>query len=185
MRIERKAIAKKIEEFGINSVSTNELLIQIKQSPSADFFKTETYRLMKEIVRREEHVPQKRIKDANDCYEHLAFLEGEKVEYFYALFLRRNATVIESTMLSKGGIAMCVVDKMVLLKKALALGATSVVVSHNHPSGNLLPSDQDIAITKILKTGCEAIGVCLQDHIIIGNGTTENKFYSFASEGKL
>jgi len=89
--------------------------------------------------------------------------------------------VIEIKRLTQGGSRQTVVDIPMLLKMALEKSAQAVVVAHNHPSGQNRPSHEDEVITRRIKTGCEAIGITLLDHIIIAKG----QYYSFADEGKM
>ena len=74
-----------------------------------------------------------------------------------------------------------VVDVPMLLRMGLERSSHAIAVAHNHPSGENYPSKEDLSITQKIKTGCEAVGIRLLDHIIIAGG----KYYSFADEGKL
>ena len=87
--------------------------------------------------------------------------------------------VIYKAQLSKGGITGTVVDIRLVFKMALEHNATSIILTHNHPSGKLLASDADIQITKKLKLAGQQLDITILDHIII----TENGFYSFQDEG--
>ncbi len=84
-------------------------------------------------------------------------------------------------LLSRGGITESTVDIRLLLRHALVAGAPNVILAHNHPSGNPLPSRQDDELTKRLNQACQAVQLRLLDHIIIG----DNTYYSYADEGKL
>ena len=101
-------------------------------------------------------------------------------ESFYALYMNRASRILGVVKISDGGITGTVVDVRFIFQAALKLNACSVIVSHNHPSGNLQPSDADIKITRSLKQGCDLLDIQLKDHIIV---TPENSFYSFAYEG--
>jgi DNA repair protein RadC len=83
--------------------------------------------------------------------------------------------------LSKGGIASTTVDLRILLKKALEVGATGLLLAHNHPTGNLQPSKADIALTKKIKIAAQAIDIQLLDHLIV----SENGYFSFVDENTL
>jgi len=83
--------------------------------------------------------------------------------------------------LSIGGITATLVDVRLIYKKALEMGATSIILCHNHPSGNLKPSQSDMALTKKVIKGASLLDVKILDHVII----TETSFYSFADEGDL
>ncbi|KAF2510719.1 JAB domain-containing protein [Flavobacterium zhairuonense] len=100
-------------------------------------------------------------------------------EEFWVLFLNNSNKVISKSQLSKGGITGTVVDVRLVFKLALENGATSLILCHNHPSGNLSPSEADIQITKRIKQVGESLDVKVLDHLII----TESKYYSFVDEG--
>jgi len=102
-------------------------------------------------------------------------------EEFWIGLLNGANKVIEIKRLTQGGSRQTVVDIPMLLKMALEKSAQAVVVAHNHPSGQNRPSHEDEVITRRIKTGCEAIGITLLDHIIIAKG----QYYSFADEGKM
>jgi DNA repair protein RadC len=102
-------------------------------------------------------------------------------EEFWIGLLNGANKVIEIKRLTQGGSRQTVVDIPMLLKMALEKSAQAVVVAHNHPSGQNRPSHEDEQITRRIKTGCEAIGITLLDHIIIAKG----QYYSFADEGKI
>ena len=102
-------------------------------------------------------------------------------EEFWIGLLNGANKVIEIKRLTQGGSRQTVVDIPMLLKMALEKSAQAVVVAHNHPSGQNRPSREDEQITRRIKSGCEAIGISLLDHIIIARG----QYYSFADEGKM
>jgi DNA repair protein RadC len=90
--------------------------------------------------------------------------------------LARNKKVITKKQISAGGIAGTVVDLKIIFKYALENLASYMVLCHNHPSGNLIPSSADIQITKNIKAAGKILEIEIIDHIIIGG----NKYYSFA-----
>jgi DNA repair protein RadC len=100
-------------------------------------------------------------------------------EEFWVLFLNNSNEVISKSQLSKGGITGTIVDVRLVFKLAFENRATSLILCHNHPSGNLKPSDADKQITKKLKRAGESLDVKVLDHLII----TETKYYSFVDEG--
>lgn len=102
-------------------------------------------------------------------------------EEFWLLILNRAHLVIKKELISRGGTAGTVVDTKIIFKTAVENYASSIIICHNHPSGNLKPSDADIQITKNLKEAGKIMGIPLLDHLIIA----ENGFYSFADEGML
>ncbi|MBA3970682.1 MAG: DNA repair protein RadC [Bacteroidetes bacterium] len=102
-------------------------------------------------------------------------------EEFWLLILNRANLVIKKEMISSGGVAGTVVDTKIIFKAAIENYASSIIISHNHPSGNLKPSEADIRITKTIKEAGKLMEIPLLDHLII----TEEGFYSFADEGIL
>lgn len=103
-------------------------------------------------------------------------------EQFVVIYLNRCNKVIGTSNLFVGGISGTVVDMKILLSVGIKLMATSILVSHNHPSGNLQPSDADIKLTKRIMQALECLDMTLLDHLII---SPEFKYLSFANEGLL
>lgn len=97
-------------------------------------------------------------------------------EEFWVVFLNNSNKVIQKNQLSKGGITGTLVDVRLVLKTALEVGATALILSHNHPSGTLKPSQSDVNITQKLKLAAEHLDLKVLDHIIV----TENAYFSFA-----
>ncbi len=102
-------------------------------------------------------------------------------EEFWLVFLNRANKVIKKQLVSKGGVAGTVVDAKMIFKPAVENLASSVILCHNHPSGNRTPSQEDIALTKKIKEAGRVLDISVHDHIIIANDT----YYSFADEGFL
>ncbi len=102
-------------------------------------------------------------------------------EEFWVLFMTRSNSVIKTECISKGGISGTVVDVRLILKPAIECLASSIILSHNHPSGNLKPSNEDLFLTKKVKEAAKLMDVNLQDHLIIG----DQSYLSFADEGIL
>lgn len=102
-------------------------------------------------------------------------------EEFWLLMLNRANLVIKKELISRGGVAGTVVDTKIIFKAAIENYASSIIICHNHPSGNLKPSEADIKITKNIKEAGKIMEIPLLDHLIV----TENGFYSFADEGML
>lgn len=100
-------------------------------------------------------------------------------EEFWVLYLNNANKVIHKAQLSKGGITGTVVDVRLIFKLALEHNATSIILSHNHPSGKLVASDADREITKKLTFAGEQLDIKVLDHIII----TEKGYLSFQDEG--
>jgi len=109
------------------------------------------------------------------------FMEDYRHEEFWILLLNRNNMVLGKKRVSVGGVAGTVVDPKVIFKLALDQLASSIILCHNHPSGNLQPSQQDINITKKLREGARFLDIIISDHIIIGN----KAYFSFADKGLI
>ncbi|RLD50070.1 MAG: hypothetical protein DRI94_09610, partial [Bacteroidetes bacterium] len=87
--------------------------------------------------------------------------------------------IIELKKISAGGVSGTVTDIKIILKAAIEKTASGIIVCHNHPSGNIKPSSEDINLTKKLKSACELVDISFLDHVIV----SYNHFYSFADEG--
>lgn len=132
--------------------------------------------------RAEEAVELTRITSSKVVFELMQPLIGELThEEFWIVFLNNSNKVIFKSQLSKGGITGTVVDVRLVFKMALEVGATSLILCHNHPSGSLKPSDEDNKITQKLKRAGESLEIKVLDHLIV----TENSYFSFADEGIL
>ncbi|MBL0742103.1 JAB domain-containing protein [Chryseolinea lacunae] len=105
----------------------------------------------------------------------------ELVEQFKILFVNRANRVLGIYELSTGGMSATVVDPKLIFVAALKVGASGIILSHNHPSGNLTPSQADISFTKRISEGAKLLEIQLMDHIIL----TSESYYSFADEGLL
>ena len=102
-------------------------------------------------------------------------------ERFYAIYLNRNNKILGYFIVSIGGCSSTVVDTKMVFQPALNLHATSIILAHNHPSGNLNPSEQDLTLTKRLVSAGKLLDFKILDHIIL----TVDKHYSFAMNGKI
>lgn len=130
--------------------------------------------------RVEETVELKKISSSKAVFEIMQPLIGELPhEEFWVLFLNNSNKVIHKSQLSKGGIAGTVVDVRLIFKMALEQNATSLILTHNHPSGKLEASNADKEITQKLKLAGEQLEIRVLDHIII----TEKGYLSFQDEG--
>lgn len=111
------------------------------------------------------------------------FNKIEHKEMFYALYLNRANQVLGVLLISEGGTSATVADPKIILQGALKLNASGLIVSHNHPSGNLNPSPADEKQTKNLKCLCAILDIVLLDHQILVPEI--GKYYSFADNGIL
>jgi len=103
------------------------------------------------------------------------------VEYVYVLLLNRANKIMDVSMISMGGISGTVVDIRVIMKTALDSLASSIILVHNHPSGNTEPSGADETITSKVKEAAKLFDIELLDHVIL----TENSYYSFADNSRM
>lgn len=130
---------------------------------------------MKYIIREMEvkyknfkKVKSLKVTDPKDVYKWFKNLQNEGVEKFITIYLNSQNEIISFSADFSGGIASCTPDLSRILKQALLQEAMSIIVVHNHPSGGVEPSSEDIKFTEAIKNGCKAIGIKLLDHIIIG-----------------
>ena len=123
-----------------------------------------------------------RISGSNDAYTLLQPVIGDLPhEEFWVLFMNRSNRVIDNIRISQGGISGTVIDVRMILKNALDRLASSLILCHNHPSGNLKPSDADIKITSKISEASKTMDIQLLDHIIIA----DNSYFSFSDEGLI
>jgi DNA repair protein RadC len=138
-----------------------------------------------EIGRRRasQEVPEKAvISKSYDAYQILKnHLSDLRTEEFWAVFLNQSNRVIHISQLTQGGINQSIVDIRVLFKTALEHFSTGIIIAHNHPSGNLKPSREDIDITQKIKEAGNTLNIQLLDHLIV----TQNSYFSFSDEGLL
>lgn len=133
--------------------------------------------------RKPEHFDhQKSIKSSKDVFEIMnsKFIDKEHEE-FYALLLSRANKVKSIQLISKGGVSGTVADGKIIFKKALEQTASAIILCHNHPSGNLKPSQSDRTLTKKMIEFGRYIEMPVLDHLII----TDAGYYSFADEGEM
>lgn len=129
-----------------------------------------------------EALHRKHISSSATVFELLQPIIGDLMhEEFWIVYLNNANNVLQKQQLSKGGITGTLVDNRLVLKTALELGAVSLVLAHNHPSGTLKPSQADIQVTEKLKTAATSLDIKILDHLII----TEKAYYSFADAGIL
>lgn len=126
-----------------------------------------------------------KVSSSADTYQILlpTFKEGtiDYKEYFKVLYLNQANQVLGFTQISEGGITETSVDVRVILQAALLTNSVSLILAHNHPSGNLKPSKQDLELTQSIKEAAELMRIRVLDHIIL----TSEKYYSFADEGEI
>lgn len=102
-------------------------------------------------------------------------------EEFWVLMLRQNLKPIREICIGRGGLTATAVDVKIIMKEALLNNAPAMMIFHNHPSGNLNPSSQDVALTRKIQEAAKILDIKMLDHIIIGH----DQYYSFNDEGKM
>ena len=127
-----------------------------------------------------------KIKSSNDAAEVFKnYFDADTIDYeesVVVIYLNTRNNTIGWFKVSHGGLNGCIVDVRKIFSVALQIGATSLIIAHNHPTGNLKPSIADNQITQKIKEGGKLLDISLLDHIII---TSDNGFYSFADNGKI
>jgi DNA repair protein RadC len=134
--------------------------------------------------RRKESIPAElpQIRNSMSAFEHVKDkLLDLKHEEFWVLYLNRNNRVIKEELMSRGGLAGTVVDVRMIIKSAVDCLASSLILFHNHPSGNPKPSHEDLTLTKKVSEAARLLDINVNDHLII----YENKYTSFADEGLI
>lgn len=125
---------------------------------------------------------KKRVQSSNELAEYLkASLKDHPHEVFAVVFLNRSNKVKHFEIMSKGGLTHTIVDPRLIFLKAIEVQATSLVLCHNHPSGNLRPSRADEEITAKLKSAGKLLDINVIDHLIV----SDEGYYSFADEGMM
>ena len=168
--------------FELGKLSPNELAKQVKGigkakavAISADLELGKRRRL---LLPKELESIKSSTSVAEEFYPIMSDLTHEE---FWVLLLNKANKQIGKYKISSGGISSTIVDSRIILKYAIENLASNVVLVHNHPSGSLSPSRDDMELTKKIIIGCKALDIIVLDHIIIG----QNKYYSFSDEGLL
>ena len=122
------------------------------------------------------------LNNSRKVADHLAtLLAGRTRETFVVLFLNRRNALLATEILFEGTLTQAVIFPREIVKYALLKNAAAIICGHNHPSGEVKPSDDDQAITRKIKQACQLVDIQLLDHLIIA-GT---EFFSFADKGIL
>ena len=142
-----------------------------------------------ELIYKTNIKPSERIKieDSKKVYEVLKTVyDYNKIEHkesFYAMYLNRANKILAVILISEGGTSACLVDVKIIFQAALKLNASAIILSHNHPSGQLQPSNADIQITNKIKEAAKLLEMQVIDHIIVT--PEDDKYYSFADNGQI
>ncbi|MFE3868502.1 DNA repair protein RadC [Flavobacterium sp. LS2P90] len=130
--------------------------------------------------RAEDAVELIKITSSRMIFEIMQPIIGELPhEEFWIVYLNNSNKIISKSQLSKGGITGTLVDVRLVFKTALEMGATGLILCHNHPSGTLIPSEADKHITKKLRLAGDSLEIKVLDHLIV----TEMNYFSFVDEG--
>jgi DNA repair protein RadC len=129
---------------------------------------------------------RKLIKSSQDAFDiFFASWNPDTIEYreeFKVLLLNRSHKVLGITTISQGGVTGTVIDVKMIFQAALKLNASSIILAHNHPSGNTNPSEADRAITKKIYEAGKVMDITVLDHLIL---TQPSNYYSFADSGDM
>jgi DNA repair protein RadC len=134
--------------------------------------------------RRQQEKPEERpdLSTATRIYNHMhPLLQDSDVEEFWVLLMNQNYRLIRKMCISHGGITEVAVDIRIIMREAVLANATILAVCHNHPSGNLRPSEMDNQLTSSLQKACQVMRIHLQDHVII----TDGAYYSYHEKGRI
>lgn len=130
----------------------------------------------------EELQPRQKISETRDAFIYFRpKLQDLTVEECHLLMLNNHLEIINSVMLSHGGLVGTAVDLRELLRHALLTQATAVILCHNHPSGSLTPSREDNELTVRVQEACKMMGIKFLDHLIVA----DDKYYSYSEQQRL
>lgn len=122
------------------------------------------------------------IRDSKEVYRvMLPYMADLQVEECWVIYLNQASRIIRKQRISVGGLASTQVDVRVILREALKCSATSIILTHNHPSGNIRPSQDDDRLTHFLQEAGRTLNIRLLDHVIV----TDGSYYSYGDEGRL
>lgn len=128
---------------------------------------------------------QQKVTCSEDAYRYmLSTYKKETIcykEYFKVLFLNQANQVLGYTLISEGGLTETTADVRLIFQAALLTNSVALILAHNHPSGNLKPSPEDIRLTKQVREASNFMRIKILDHIIL----SDTEYYSFADEGML
>ena len=187
-------VRDKAASYGLNSLTEKEILTLLKLPTDKTFAQlvqegNQTAKAVLNMAHRyqSEYREYKKITNSQQAYEHFKFLEVEQKEEFWIMLLNRSHGVKGIRRISIGSQTGTVVDIREIARLAIEIGATGVILCHNHPSGMLQPSPQDRTITKQVKEALNLFEIDVLDHVIVGcvsDGQTAG-YYSFADNGIL
>ena len=128
---------------------------------------------------------QQKVTCSEDAYRYMlsTYKKGTICykEYFKVLSLNQANQILGYTLISEGGLTETIADIRLIFQAALLTNSVALILAHNHPSGNLKPSPEDIRLTKQVRDAAQLMRIKVLDHIIL----TDAEYYSFADEGML
>ena len=131
------------------------------------------------------NISKYKVTSSEDAYKYLlsTYKKGTICykEYFKVLFLNQANQVLGYNLISGGGITETTADVRLIFQAALLTNSVALILAHNHPSGNLKPSPEDIRLTKQVREAAQILRIKVLDHIIL----SDTEYYSFADEGML
>ena len=125
---------------------------------------------------------KRRLSSPEEVYEFMqprnVYLEHEE---FWVLYLNQSSMLLKVDCVGKGGLTTTIVDVRLLLKRALELSSTCIILCHNHPSGDVLPSKIDDKLTRQIVEAAKLLNIEVMDHVVVGR----EGYYSYRQEGRL
>ncbi|MDR9397528.1 MAG: DNA repair protein RadC [Salibacter sp.] len=168
-----------LNELGKLSIS------ELKKFKGVGDAKAITISAAMELARRrrsDQMIKKKKVTSSQDAYQYLyPLLADLPHEEFVVVLLNRGNKIMTHKTISRGGVSGTVADAKIIFQIALEKLASSIILAHNHPSGNLTASQADIRLTNKLKEGASLLDLQVLDHLIIG----DENYLSFADDGLL
>ena len=174
-----KAIPESLSKMADSSMQMCSLQDVLRTGDNLQNYFTEVTVNYKQVI---EHNKRIGISSSGDAYDVLRKLWSDRIDHveeFVILLLDRANCLLGWSHISTGGISGCVADLRVIFQTSLKANATSIIAAHNHPSGNLKPSESDLVLTRKIKESDDLMDIKLLDHLIISN----ESYYSFSDEG--
>jgi len=168
--------------YGIQTAVNEQASLFVTEQPSK--LKRVSVPIYRVVLVKEGKLPayESRIRSSANAFTVLQeFMEGSDREVFVVMCLDRKNGLIGLNLVSVGSLSSSIVHPREVYKPAILSNASSVILSHNHPSGDPLPSQEDRALTARLVQAGKVLGVEVLDHVIVGDG----RYFSFADEGLL
>lgn len=175
-----------LEKAGNNLIKLSDLTLKdLKDIKGVGQAKAITIMAALELGKRrrsaEAKIP-KEVKESRISYERfLSCIDNMKQEHFLVMYLDQSFHELKVERISNGGTTNVIADPKIIFKYALDLGATCIILSHNHPSGNPSPSKEDRLLTQKIHAAGKLLDIAVIDHIVIGN----ERYYSFRDHGEM